>query len=184
MDSMDYEGNDPGQQVPQHLAGNGKDTASDSLSEAHSWEADERFDSTPEAEWGRRSRWSAANQEQGFNDPFHNPKWDWNSPKSGGSDVAQQSGSSWDEGEDSVVGSREPRTRSLSDWDWVSPAEARRRKQLQARAPLTSLALDSMYCLHQVLESAVAAKAIADILTATSLPSSRVCLRSMQMGPA
>lgn len=133
MDSMDYEGNDPWQQVPQHLAEDGGDSASDSLSEAHSWEADERFDSTPEAEWGRRSRWSAANQEQGFNDPFHNPKWDWNSPNSDGSDTAQQSGSSWDEGEELVVGSREPRTRSPSGWDWVSPAEARRRKQLQVR---------------------------------------------------
>ncbi|KAK9825510.1 hypothetical protein WJX74_002790 [Apatococcus lobatus] len=128
MDSMDYEGNDPWQQVPQHLAGDhGDHAASDTADEAH-WDADEQFDATPEAEWGRRSRWSAANMEQGFNDPFHNPKWDRYEDEP---EVAQQSGSSWDEGEASVLSGREPRVRTPQDWDWVSPAEARRRKQLQ-----------------------------------------------------
>ena len=126
MDSMDYDGNDPWQQVPQHLAAGVDNAVPNSAEEAHSWDADEQFDVTPEAEWGRRSRWSAANMEQGFNDPFHNPNWYEDEPE-----VAEQSGSSWDDGEESVLSTRESRARSPQDWDWVSPAEARRRKQLQ-----------------------------------------------------
>ena len=128
MDSLDYDGNDPWQQVPQHLAAELDNAVPNSADEAHSWDADEQFDATPEAEWGRRSRWSAANMEQGFNDPFHNPKWERYEDEP---EVAEQSGSSWDEGEESVLSSREPRAHSPQDWDWVSPAEARRRKQLQ-----------------------------------------------------
>ncbi|KAK9867784.1 hypothetical protein WJX84_000628 [Apatococcus fuscideae] len=126
MDSQDYDGNDPWQEVPEHLSADDEDAAPGSAGAGDSW--DELHEPIPEAEWGQGSKWKAAHAQDGLQDPFHDPKWE--RPDRPG--AAQQIGSSWDEGDEEMgAGGRQTRSKAPQNWDWVSPAEARRRKQLQ-----------------------------------------------------